>query len=227
MHSISYTATDPRNSKTFSCKINPLYRTDCSQAIYNFRNTDAEESQETVRSGSPSLSPKKTERRESFSPKSKPRHWKLALTRKHSRVAKLRWQIKRNLLNKAIYKHKESKCLTCSEKLEVDAGPGGKFRLNLIFRLYPYGLDEDRNTSATLEVETEVPKKCPRPPDTTRVKLSVVAFDVKESKKLSDKPDVSILANIREYLVHGFLTHDSLKNSHSDLIEIQASAELL
>lgn len=164
----------------------------------------------------------------SFTTRSRSNQWrKLALTRKQSRDSVLRWQIKRNLLNKAIYKHKENKCYTCSEKLELDAGHGGKANPRLIFKLYPYGLDRDRKTNVTLHVEIDVPRKCPRLADSTQLRLSVVAYDLNESRKLGEEQVVEKQANLRDFLLHSFITHDSLKNSHSDHIEIQASAELL
>ncbi len=183
----------------------------------------------SVKSESPVNSSKKTDPQAVCSPKAKPRHWKLPLTRKHSRDTNLQWQwqLKRNVLNKAIYKHKASKHFTCPEKLEVGAGSGGKANPRLIFKLYPYGLEDDTNTNPTLQVEIEVPKKCPRLSDSTSIRLTVTAYDVRESTELSGERVVTKPANLRDFLIPAFITHDDLKNSHSDHIEIRASAKLL
>ena len=136
----------------------------------------------------------------------------------------LKWLLKRNDLNKAIYKHKENKCFTSSDKLELDVGCG-KANPKLVFKLYPYGLEQDCGKNTTLEVEIELPKKCTRLPSSATLKLRVTALDCKEAQNITSH-GVEKSMELRRFVILGFVTHDDLKNSHSDLIEIQASAEL-
>ena len=135
----------------------------------------------------------------------------------------LKWTLKSNDLNEPIYKHKKKKCFTSSDKLELDVGCG-KANPKLVFKLYPYGLEQDRGKNTTLEVEIEVPKKSMRLPDSATLKLTVTALDCKEARVLKTyKVEKSM--HLRTFLILDFVSHDDLKKSHSDLIEIQATAE--
>ena len=72
-----------------------------------------------------------------------------------------------------------------------------------------------------------MPKKCPRLPANAQLKLTVLAIDVRESKRpLREERLVERDINLRNFLVPGFISHEDLKNSRSDYIEIYASAEL-
>ncbi len=83
---------------------------------------------------------------------------------------------------------------------------------------------DDTNTNATLQVEIEVPKKCPCLSDSTSIRLNITAYDVTE---LSGERIVTKPAKRGDFLIPAFIMHDGLKNSHSEHIEIRASAELL
>ena len=138
----------------------------------------------------------------------------------------MQWFIKRNDLNKAIYEHKTDKFFTSPHKLDVDVG--GKANPKFIFHIYPYGLEEDYGHNATLEVEICFPKskKCPRLPTTVNVYLSVGVWDYDMGDCISSC-EAEVSMNLRRYTIHRFITHASLKESHSDFIEIQASSVLI
>lgn len=138
----------------------------------------------------------------------------------------MRWLLKRNDLNKAIYEHKADKFFTSPHKLDVDVG--GKANPKFVFHVYPYGLEEDYALNATLEVEIWFPKtkKSPRLPSVVNVALSVEVWDCDTGDCISSC-DAEVSMNLRRYTIHRFITHASLKESHSDYIEIQASSELL
>ena len=163
--------------------------------------------------------------------KSRPLAAKLKLPLTRSRPSSklqhsIRWVLKRNKLNKAIYKHKENKRITCPTKLELDAGCGGA-NPRLVFHLVPYGLETDSGKNATLEIEIEVPKKCSRMHSATKVKVSVSVRELKEEKFLARHGGVEKSMNLRQFLIPQFVTHGNLKDSHCDQIEIHASAELI
>ena len=151
--------------------------------------------------------------------------FKLPLTRPKLRH-NIRWVLKRNKLNEAIYRHKENKRITCPTKLELDTGCGGA-NPRLVFHLVPYGLETDSGKNATLEIEIEVPKKCPRMHSATKVKVSVSVREVKEEKFLARHDDVEKSMNMRQFLIPQFVTHGKLKDSRCDQIEIHALAEVV
>ena len=137
----------------------------------------------------------------------------------------MQWSLKRNELNKIVYGHKTKKCLSSPDKLELGYADA-KTNPKLIFKLYPYGLEEDFGKNATLEVEIKIPKKCPHLPSSAKVCLTVAAWDCKERCCLNSET-VERPMNLRQFTIPEFITHAALKESHSDYIEIQASAELI
>lgn len=142
------------------------------------------------------------------------------------RSHEMRWQVKRNDLNKVIYKHKTQKCFTGPDKLELEA-QAGKANPKLVFKLYPYGLEGDFGKNATLDVEIDMPKKCRRLPSTAKAKLRISAWDCQEGKTLCCRDNIEIPMNHRQFPIPAFISHEALKLSHSELIEIHVMAELI
>ena len=100
----------------------------------------------------------------------------------------LKWHVKRNTLNKAIYDHKERKCITCKKKLELYADCGGA-NPRLAFHLIPYGLEDDAGKSATLEIEVEISRKTRMSMhSSTKIRLSVSVQEMKEGNLLANAP---------------------------------------
>lgn len=134
------------------------------------------------------------------------------------------WSVKRNLLNKTIYQHKENKTVECTKRLELDVGHGHNFNPRFSLILHPYGLEGDNNLNVTLEVYIEVPKKAPKMSSKANVKFTVSVTDVAESRILfQDIMVKSIL--LREFYVYEFITHKALKDSKSETIDIKAQVE--
>ena len=161
--------------------------------------------------------------------KSRPRSAKLKLPFSRSKPQDvLKWHVKRSTLNKAIYDHKEQKCITCKKKLELDAGCGGA-NPRLMFHLIPYGLEDDAGKSATLEIEVEISRKTRSPMHSaTKIRLSLFAQEMKESGNFLTKYDnIEKPIDVSRFFISHFLTHECLKQSRCDQIEIQASAELI
>ena len=139
----------------------------------------------------------------------------------------LKWHVKRSTLNKAIYDHKEQKCITCKKKLELDAECGGA-NPRLVFHLIPYGLEDDAGKSATLEIEVEISRKTRMSMhSSTKIRLSVCVQEMKEGNLLAKHENIEQSIDVSRFFIPQFLTHECLKHSRCDQIEIQASAELI
>ena len=161
--------------------------------------------------------------------KSRPRSAKLKLPFSRSKPRDiLKWHVKRSTLNKAIYDHKKEKSITCKKKLELDAGCGGA-NPQLVFHLIPYGIEGDAGKSTTLEIKVEVSRKTRmHMHSATKIKLAVSAQEVKaEEKILVNHDNIEQSIDVSRFFVLQFLTHECLKDSHCEQIEIQASAELM
>ena len=161
--------------------------------------------------------------------RSRPRSAKLKLPFSRSKPQEIfKWHVKRSTLNKAIYDHKEQKHITCKKKLELDAGCGGA-NPRLVFHLIPYGLENDVGKSATLEIEVEISRKTRMSMySATKIRLSVCAQEMKEDGKfLTRHENIEQSIDMSRFFISQFLTHECLKHSRCDQIEIQASAELI
>ena len=161
--------------------------------------------------------------------KSRPRSAKLKLPFSRSKPHDvLKWHVKRSPLNKAIYDHKEQKRITCKKKLELDAECGGA-NPRLVFHLIPYGLEDDAGKCATLEIEVEISRKTRSTMHSaTKIRLSVFVQEMKEDGKVLARHDnIEQSIDVSRFFISQFLTHECLKHSRCDQIEIQASAELI
>ena len=138
------------------------------------------------------------------------------------------FKAKRNKLNKKIYKHKEKERITCKKKLELDAECGGA-NPRLVFHLVPYGLEDDAGKSVTLEIEVEISRKTRMSMhSSTKIRLSVFVQEMKEDEKfLARHENIEQSIDMSRFFISQFLTHECLKLSRCDQIEIQASAELI
>lgn len=138
----------------------------------------------------------------------------------------LLWSVKRNELNKAIYKHKEKKMVECPKKLELDVGHGSSHNPKISLALHPYGLERDKQRYVTLEVRIDVSKKAPKLSSSAKVRFSVSAADGDENKQLNEcVVEKDIL--LREFYVHEFISHEALRESRSKVIEIKALIEYM
>ena len=149
----------------------------------------------------------------------------LIRTRSKRLARDLSWTVKRNKLNKAIYEHKENKTIECTKKLELDVGHGsGNPKLSVI--LHPYGLEGDKRRHVTLEVHIDVSKKAPKLSSGAMIRFSVSASDTGENRQLIE---VSVEKDVllREFYVYEFISHEALKESRSETIEIKAYVEYL
>lgn len=140
----------------------------------------------------------------------------------------LKWSIKREKLQKIIYKQQRDKHLTCSSKVELEAGPGTP-KPKLVLCLHPYGLEEDANTSVTLEVRIETSARS-KPlvqqlDSRAEVEVSVRAED-REGVELGRRC-VTQSARFNYFLVRGFINHQLLKQSHSETVVVTCSAKLV
>lgn len=140
----------------------------------------------------------------------------------------LLWQVKRDKLNKMIYKHKANKYISCSDKIELESdhsGPHPKVTLNLC----PYGAEEDQNENVTLKIVIEQSKKtgagCLH--SSTKVEVCVCAYDMEKDAVIGEEYRVQESVRSSFFFVKGFISHHELKKSHSEYIAIRAKAKLI
>lgn len=146
---------------------------------------------------------------------------KLSIRRK-SAIPPFQWHLKRREINEAIYEHWEDKSFKSKERLEVDLG-FGKYNPRLVPSLIPHGIEEDYDKNATLEISLDVPTKCPRSYKVASIRVIVSALDFRERKPLSSQREVVVPSlNIRTITVKEFISHDALKHSRSEYVEIRA-----
>ena len=162
-------------------------------------------------------------------PTKKQRIPKLLFTR--SRLYKpheeLVWRVKRDKLNKMIYKHKD-KSIACSDKIELETdrvGPHPK----LILRLHSYGIEEDQNENVTLEVRIERSKKTGSSSmhSLTEVEVCVRGEDVDGGRVIGGGRKVRESVRSSYFFIKRFISHQELKKSRSEYIEIRATAKLV
>lgn len=140
---------------------------------------------------------------------------------------KLVWPVKRDKLNKYIYKHK-AKLLRCKLNWELTSsehriGPSPKLSL----QLHPYGAEEDSNKFITAKVSIES-SRCRLHSD-TRIRFIISA---REGDSTSGA-QIGRLQEKREqitksfFYIKQFIDHQDLKNLSCDYIQVIASATLI
>ena len=135
----------------------------------------------------------------------------------------LTWKVKRDHLNKPIFRHQESSTIEWKKKVEVDVGNGNIYNPKLVFILHPYGLERDRQKCVTLEVRIDVPKKAPKLKEATFVKLTLTVSET-EGEILKDH-NLKKNLNLRVFYQDRFVSHLALRESHSDFIDITVTTK--
>ena len=150
--------------------------------------------------------------------------WRKSLQRSSSGDRQtLTWSVKRDHLNKPIFRHQDSCTIEWKKKVEVDVGSGNIYNPKLIFILHPYGLEEDRQKYVTLEVRIDVPKKAPKLKEATCVKLTLTVSET--GGRTLKEHELTKNLNLRVFYQHKFVSHRILRESHSDFIDIITQAE--
>ena len=133
------------------------------------------------------------------------------------------WPVKRDKLNKYIYKH-TSRLKTCKAKLELmpdqdNYGPLPKF----VLQLHPYGSEEDSNKYITAKVTIERPKKCRLHSETKiEFQLSAQEDDPSTGRELGRKKVQQEQVTQSFFYIKEFISHEELKNSHCEHIYVIA-----
>lgn len=130
--------------------------------------------------------------------------------------------MKRDRLNKIIFRHQENRTVDCKTKIEVDVGNGSIFNPKLSLILHPYGIEEDRGRYATLEVGIGVQKKAPKLKASTNVKISLIISKI-QSEEINFVRIESL--DLRVFYIKHFLSHQVLRESKSETVEITIRAE--
>ena len=134
------------------------------------------------------------------------------------------WRVLRDDLNKPIWSHDERRCISRSNKLELDTNYGRR-NPKLSFQLYPYGESEDLGEYVTMIVRINTSDKCPPLPPSSMVHITLTVRD-------NDSSMESILhhCTVEEHLDLGYfrifrvLKHDQLMKSHSKYIYFDVAA---
>ena len=139
------------------------------------------------------------------------------------------WPLKRDKINKCIYKH-TSKMLTCKVKLELvplsshDSGPLPKLSLEL----HPYGTEEDANLAVTAKVTIEFPKKC-RLHSERKIVFHIRATedDALYGSEIGQPQAQQEKITSNFFLVKNFIVHDDLKKSQCEYVIVTAKVDLM
>lgn len=136
----------------------------------------------------------------------------------------LAWSVKRDVLNKYIYKN-QSKLLTCKPKLELESDQASNSP-KLILQLYPYGAEDDANKHVTVKVLVDLPRKCKLHSE-TEIELTIGAMEddstgawIGPLKKKCEPITKSF------FYVKKFISHLKLKNSSCKYVQIIAHTNL-
>ena len=80
----------------------------------------------------------------------------------------------------------------------------------------------------TLEIEVEISRKTRMSMhSSTKIRLSVCVQEMKEESLLAKHENIEQSIDVSRFFIPQSLTHECLKHSRCDQIEIQASAELI
>jgi hypothetical protein len=137
------------------------------------------------------------------------------------------WKLRRNDLSKTIWSHDETRCITQSQKMELDTNLG-RCNPRLSFQLYPYGESEDYGKFVTMIVRINTSDKCPPLPSSSKVHMSLVVRA--DSSDKESNGDVLHECCAEEYLhlgffrIHKVVSHDKLKECHSKHIYLEVKA---
>ena len=193
----------------------------------NSSNTEQSSDRAGDTSDSPSFAPHLSRETVAFGQKKKSWYRRSKPQAKLIKPHELVWPIKRDKLNKYIYETKYTKkSLICKHKLELETGIHSGPRPKLKLELHPYGLEEDRNENVTITVHVERPKNCDLHSSTEiRISLSVLESDTGELIGQQSMMDESIRSSY--FLVKKFVSHESIKKSRCDFVEVYVQACLV
>ena len=157
----------------------------------------------------------------------------LQRSKSHTKLVKpneLVWPLKRDKLNKYIYEPKYArKAMQCKHKLELESGIGnssGSQCLKLKLELHPYGLEEDRNENVTITVHVERPKHC-HLHSSTEIRISLDIRESDSGQKIGEPCTKYESIRSSYFLIKEFISHEAIKKSSSDLLELNVQACLV
>ena len=140
---------------------------------------------------------------------------------------KLVWPVKRDKLNKYIYKHK-TKLLRCKLNLElISEHEIGGASPKLSLQLHPYGAEEDGNKFITAKVSIES-RRCRLHSD-TRIAFAISARegDPTSGAQIGQFQEKQEQITKSFFYIKQFIDHQVLKNSSCDYVEVITSAMLI
>ena len=218
------------DSETFNVIHAFTFAVQCSPAGSAMQSSSTLNSDDTHLSPSNTLNEVRGSSTNTLKPHKRKETFLSRLTQQFSRVVRphkeIEWPIKRSKLNKIVYEQTD-KYLTCPYRMELDGGLGNS-NPKLTLYVHPYGKEEDINRSVTLEVGIEMSSrpKTQRLDSRAEVEVRVRAEDKERKAEFGSRvARESIRSNY--FFVRGFISHQDLKQSHSETVVIIISANLI
>ena len=136
--------------------------------------------------------------------------------------------VNRKKLYSIICEHKEREFMRLKDRIVLNAGCRANPELGL--KIYPCGLDEDRDRFATLEADIYIKQKCPRwILESCVVSLMIHVIDCKTEQNLNADRALSAECPLRgrSFKIYQAIDHQSILQSMSLMLKVRATAMLI
>ena len=140
---------------------------------------------------------------------------------------KREYLVNRKKLYSIICEHKEREYVRLKDRIVLNAECRANPELGL--KIYPCGLDEDRDRFATIEADIYIKRKCPRLIlESCVVSLMIQVIDCKTEQNLNaDHPlTVEYPLKGRSFRIYQAIDHQSILQSTSLMLKVRATAVL-
>ena len=141
---------------------------------------------------------------------------------------KQEYLVNRKKLYSIICEHKEREYVRLKERIILNAGCRANPELGL--KIYPCGLEEDRDRFATIEADIYIKTKCPRwILESCVVSLMIHVIDCKTEQNLNADRPLTVEYSLRErsFRIYQAIDHQSILQSTSLMLKVRATAVLL
>ena len=129
-------------------------------------------------------------------------------------------------MNAIICNHKESRYIRACHRITIE---GEGFKLQIGFKLYPYGLGEDAGKFATLEADIYFPCPCRGwgiANKSHKLNLVIRVVDPQKSSKMGEENGECELDK-KSFRTHKLIPHMSIIHSRSVALEVTVTASLI
>ena len=139
-----------------------------------------------------------------------------------------KYLVHRKELHSIICEHKDEKYVRLKSRITLNAGCKGNPELGL--KIYPCGLEEDRDRFATIEADIYIFRKCPRwILESCVVSLMIQVIDCETEQNLNGDRTLTAECPLKErsFRIYQAIDHQSILQSTSSKLKIQAIAVLI